>query len=133
MLPPDRDLERRRPVWEALADLFLDTTLDDADRRFIAERIVASGYSPAEVEDILWHEVFPAVSDNLRRPAGEWAGFDTDWLQRRVLASRRGALERLRSAVADGSVRRIVREEWARVLRFLPDEFTDRNARRSHQ
>ena len=23
-------------MWEALADLFLDTTLDDADRRFIA-------------------------------------------------------------------------------------------------
>ena len=45
MLPPDRDLERRRPVWEALADLFLDTTLDDADRRFVAERIVASGLS----------------------------------------------------------------------------------------
>ena len=118
-------------MWEALADLFLDTTLDDADRRFIAERIVASGYTPTEVEDILWHEVFPAVSGNLRSRTGEWAGFDADWLQRRVLASRRGALERLRSAIADGSVRRIVREEWARVLRFLPDEFTDRSARRS--
>jgi hypothetical protein len=131
MLPPDRDLERRRPVWEALADLFLDTTLDDADRRFVAERIVASGYSPAEVEDILWHEVFPAVSGNLRNPAGQWAGFDIDWLQRRILATRASALVRLRSAVADGSVRRIVREEWGRILRFLPDAFTDRSTRRS--
>jgi hypothetical protein len=42
MLPPDRDLERRRPVWEALADLFLDSALDEPAYRFIAGRIVAS-------------------------------------------------------------------------------------------
>ncbi len=67
MLPPDRDLERRRPVWEALADLFLDAALDEPAYRFIAGRIVASGYSAPEVHAILWDEVFAAVAANLER------------------------------------------------------------------
>ncbi len=128
MLPPDRDLERRRPLWEALADLCLDSALDDVRYRAIATSVVASGYTPAEVQEILWREVLPVVETNLRSPAGEWAGFDADWLQERILAQRRrphGWLERVRPA---SGVRRIVQQEWLHVLQFLPDEFRSERA-----
>jgi hypothetical protein len=35
---------------------------------------------------ILTAEVHPACAANLLSPAGEWAGFDTDWLEQRILA-----------------------------------------------
>ncbi len=30
-------------------------------------------------------KVYPACSFNLSQVAGEWAGFDPDWLERRIL------------------------------------------------
>ena len=84
-LPPVReDLERRRPVWLALSDLFLDTDVNflrAANTRLLA----ASTYSLAELDGILRHEIYPACSFNLRQVAGEWAGFDAGWLERRIL------------------------------------------------
>jgi hypothetical protein len=121
MLPPEQDLERRRPVWEALADLFLDTELDDRDYRHIADRIVASGYTPAEVHSILWDEVFAAVEINLRQPAGECWGVDADWLQERIL--NRGKTRRLDRVLSLGGSKAIVRQEWTKLLHFLPDAF----------
>ena len=80
------DLDARLPVWTALSDLFLDTELDPRDYRHISGVIVESGYAAGEIERILWLEVFPALADNLRSVAGEWAGFDGDWLETRILA-----------------------------------------------
>lgn len=79
---PD-DLPRRRPVWLALSDLFLDTDvtlLQAANARLLA----ASPYSLEELDTILREEVYPACAFNLREVAGEWAGFDADWLERRI-------------------------------------------------
>jgi hypothetical protein len=87
VLPPTVDIQRRRPVWTALADLFLDTELQEADLRYIARVLVASGYTYVEVDEILYSEVFPVCIPNMRSVAGEWARFDTDWLQGRILAN----------------------------------------------
>jgi hypothetical protein len=35
-------------------------------------------------------EVFPAVCDNLRIVAGEWAGFDETWLKGRIIGVMNG-------------------------------------------
>ena len=78
------DLDRRRPVWLALSDLFLDT--DTA--LFLAgnaRRLAASPYSLDELDTILREEVYPSCSFNLREATGEWAGFDPDWLEQRIL------------------------------------------------
>nr|WP_156924892.1 hypothetical protein [Marinomonas ushuaiensis] len=45
-----------------------------------------SGFKQEEVHNILWKEVFPAVGDNLRCVAGEWAGFNSEWLKERILS-----------------------------------------------
>jgi hypothetical protein len=86
-----QELQSRTPVWEALADFWLDTELVDFQFDQIARVIAASPYSMAEVRDIHDYEVAPAVSANLASVAGEWAGFDTGWLiaKCRMYAARR--------------------------------------------
>src|SRR5437870_3451900 len=39
----EADLQHRRPVWEALSELFLDTELQDYDFGFIARILAESG------------------------------------------------------------------------------------------
>ena len=82
--PMQADLDGRRPVWLALSDMFLDT--DTAlFREGNTRRLAAAPYSLAELDTILREEVYPACSFNLREVAGEWAGFDADWLEWRIL------------------------------------------------
>ncbi len=82
--PAGSHLARRRPVWLALSDLFLDTDVNLL-RAGNVRTLAASPYSRDELDRILREEVYPACSFNLRAVAGEWAGFDADWLERRIL------------------------------------------------
>jgi hypothetical protein len=67
-----QELDRRRPVWDALSDVFLDT-----ETRWEMPRIgfvlVESGYSAAELDAIFWNEIVPECAWNLLQVAGEWA------------------------------------------------------------
>ena len=76
-------IELRKPVWVAFSDLFLDTdvTLIYGD---IAQVCADSEYSSAELKEILFEEVAPVVSGNLMSIAGEWAGFNEDWLVKQI-------------------------------------------------
>jgi hypothetical protein len=112
------DLARRRPVWEALSDLFLDTELTEAFYRFIARKVVESGYNPEEIRNILWDEVFPVIEFNLRHPAGVWDGFRVEWLEEKIL----GPGGRQTAAQQPGTAR-IIREAWSEVCRYLPSEY----------
>jgi len=77
--------DERFPIWEALSDFFLDTELDGKDYERIANILADSEYSVKELEEILRYEVYPGCIPNLYCVAGEWAGFDPDWLQERIL------------------------------------------------
>ncbi len=81
------NIEQRRPIWLALSEFYLDTELQDSDFRNIAFTILASQYSLDEVKTINKYEVFPILQANLLSPAGEWAGFDEDWLVEKILYS----------------------------------------------
>jgi hypothetical protein len=74
------ELERRKPVWIALADLWRDTELQECDLRYIAKIMKQSGYTLNQLRDIYLYEIAPVVYRNLLSPAGEWAGFDQNWL-----------------------------------------------------
>jgi hypothetical protein len=119
MKPAAEDVDRRRPVWEALSDLFLDTELNEGYYRHVACRIVDSGYTPAEIDEILWKEVFPIIECNLRHPCGEWAGFPGERLQSAILNP---AVER-QSASQQPRTARMIREVWPEVYQYLPKEF----------
>ena len=72
--------EDRLPVWEAFSEFFLDTELDESHYRRISQTLLSSPYSMEELEEILKFEVYPVLMWNLRSVAGEWAGFDRNWL-----------------------------------------------------
>lgn len=82
--PARLDLESRRPVWLALSDLFLDTDVNPL-RAGNVRTLAASPYSLPALDAILREEVYPACSFNLTLVAGEWVGFDANWLERRIL------------------------------------------------
>ncbi|MGV3621933.1 MAG: DUF7079 family protein [Archangium sp.] len=67
------ELERRRPLWDAMSDLFLDTEVRWSVP-YVARRCVESGYDAEVLERIFWVEVFPEAIGNLLQVAGEWAG-----------------------------------------------------------
>ncbi|WP_296268045.1 DUF7079 family protein [Pseudomonas sp. UBA6562] len=70
----------RLQLWQALSELFLDSEVSEATLDGIARTVRASGYAHAEVERILWAEVYPVLRHNLDSPAGEWAGWSDAWL-----------------------------------------------------
>ena len=79
----------RRPVWLALSELYLDT-----DTRpglpALALTLARSGLSESELNAVWQHEITPLLHANLSSVAGEWAGWNEDWLVGR-LAERRPA------------------------------------------
>jgi hypothetical protein len=84
MMPAVEDLERRRPVWEVLSWLFLDTELDDGSYTQIAQVLRQSNYSLDELREILYRDLHPVLVWNMMPIAGEWRGFDLDALEARI-------------------------------------------------
>lgn len=66
-------------LWIAMSEHFLDTETRHT-LIYSAGVCVQSGLSLDEIEDIFVHEVTPVLRFNLLSVAGEWAGFDEDWL-----------------------------------------------------
>jgi len=104
-------IDERLPVWEALSDFFLDTELDDRDYQRISEVLASSPYSMADTEDILRFEVYPVLIWNLRSIAGEWAGFDRDWLRDQI-APRLNRRPKIRIPILQWGM---IRDHWTRV------------------
>ena len=76
----DSEIEKRKPVWTALSELWLDTGLTLTDFHHIARVAAASGYTPRQLRDIYLYEVAPVVFLNLYSVAGVWEGFHETWL-----------------------------------------------------
>ncbi|HFA51134.1 MAG TPA: hypothetical protein ENJ95_19155 [Bacteroidetes bacterium] len=73
-------LENRKEVWKAISLFYLDTELQEPDYKYITEIFKKSNLTLAELKEIDLLEVFPALQLNLTNVAGEWAGFDEEWL-----------------------------------------------------
>jgi len=69
------DLKRRRPVWDAMSDLFLDTETR-WDVPLVARICADSDYDDATLERIFWVEVFPEAIPNMLSIFGEWGALD---------------------------------------------------------
>lgn len=114
-----QELQSRAPVWEALADFWLDTELVDFEFDYIARIIAESPYSLSEVRDIHDYEVAPAVSANLLSVAGEWAGFNSEWLIaecRRCAAHRHSPWFRARIWLQRPLLRSFTAHYWQQVI-----------------
>jgi len=110
-------IDDRLPVWEALSDFFLDTELDEKDHQRISEVLASSPYSIQDIEDILRFEIYPVLIWNLRSVAGEWAGFDRDWL-REKMEPRLNRRLKIRMPMLQWGM---VRDHWIRVSTIVRD------------
>lgn len=115
---PSLEIDRRRPVWVALSELYLDTELQPSDHERIADAIIASGYSIVEVEHILRREVGPIVSVNMLSVAGEWAGFDEDWLVEAILKRQNSWRRFMPCFTAFG----MIRSHWHAIQRSVAEK-----------
>jgi hypothetical protein len=80
----EAQIEERLPVWDALSELFLDTALQPDDYDRIAKILAASPYPENEIEEILISEVGPVCGPSFFFIAGEWLGFDSQWLKTKI-------------------------------------------------
>ncbi len=71
---------RRKIIWSAFSELWLDNEIDQSDLERIAQIMKESNYSLIELKSIYQHEVAPVVYHNLLGVAGVWGGFDESWL-----------------------------------------------------
>ncbi len=111
----------RVPVWRALSDLYLDTDVSTFYAH-IAETLAKSPFSLDALHDILLEDVHPALYGNLLIVAGEWAGFEDEWLLPRIAEVRRRPRWRRRLTRV---IARFVFDDWrivaARVAQLRAD------------
>ena len=126
-MPESEDIKRRAAVWHALSALFVDTQLQAAECRYIASVVLRSGFTPSDLQRILWAEVFPALSDNLQSVAGEWAGFSEPWLEERIKKVMSEGPPQLEygGSISNAAVVEIIADAWLQVCEFLPSEYRE--------
>lgn len=61
---------KRTDTWYALSDLYLDNEIGEVEHKYIASRLISSGYSALEIEQILFEEVHPVLYINFKSVAG---------------------------------------------------------------
>lgn len=89
MVHPSEDLEDRSRIWDYMQNFWMDTDPEILLPE-VARICAESKYSLEELEAIYWNEVRPAVKFNLFMfPAPEWAGFELEWLKKRILEKQR--------------------------------------------
>ena len=121
----ETELQRRKPVWTAFSDFWLDTELDEVDLQRIARTAADSGYTVAELRDIYLYEVAPVVYTNALSVAGVWGGFDEHSLHReaRQRAEHRSLWLRFWVFIRIG--RRLMtydtERHWRRIVCLLPE------------
>jgi hypothetical protein len=106
------ELERRKPVWDAMSDVFLDTETRWAFPR-IAFALVASGYSKEELDAIWKGEIVPECAWNLDQVAGEWAMFVLD---EDALAARAAGKKPLVERIAGAPLLAVIDDQWRAIL-----------------
>ncbi len=108
------NIEERKPIWIVLSEFYLDTELQEADFRHIAATILDSPYTIEEVKEINKYEVSPSLQINLLSVAGEWAGFDEEWLIDRITKSlsNRSAIKRIAIETSYKSLKWMQKKYW---------------------
>lgn len=83
-LSPDL-IAARRPLWAAMSEMWLDTELGPIELEYIARMMAESGLTDEALREVYLVELAPVLWPNLFATAGEWAGFDQEWLSERIV------------------------------------------------
>ena len=115
MKKPEDDIDGRTPIWNCLQDLFMDTDVSGS-YPYIVSVCSQSQYSVAEIHDILFQEVLPALRFNLYAlPAPQWMGFETSWLVKRILKKHQFGQRQ------PWFGRRYVQDEWLKLKPLIQE------------
>lgn len=127
-LPPS-ELERRKPVWNAMSDVFLDTETR-WEMPNVAFVLVQSGYSEEQLDAIWQTEIVPECAWNLHQLVGEWALFVLD---EEALAARAAGQKPLVEHIVPVSAPDFLEGQWRAIkdlrkelLALPPDQRADR-------
>ncbi len=112
------EIEKRKAVWLALSELFLDTDVSSS-YEYIASECAASTFSPDELEQILIQEVMPVCGWNLLSVAGAWSGFDEQWLLERIVDHKKLLRKRLAGWVFGRIFRRDLHNHWQAIVPMI--------------
>lgn len=74
------EIDKRKPIWNAISEFYLDTELQDSDYEQILKIFLESNLSITQLKAIDLYEVFPVLKGNIITVAGEWNSFDENWL-----------------------------------------------------
>jgi hypothetical protein len=128
----NEEIEKRKPLWLALSDLWLDTEPTELTYQAIVREISNLGYSFETAEKIMAEEVAPVVYSNLFNifPGGTWDGFDADWLNKAIIQSlekqEKNTIYRTwtRSSAGKFVMTNMVRDDWRKVARLYQSSST---------
>ena len=110
------EIAARLPLWVAMSDLFLDTEPGDQTYARIANVIGHSTFSPDEAETIFRQEVAPSFAANLINVAGEWQGWDEEFVSARVLSHARSLSGKIAILIHG---KRSIDEKWSKIREHL--------------
>ena len=113
-----QEINNRKIIWHAMSDLFLDTDVNLSYENIVI-KCASSIYFIDELYEILISEVAPACSFNLYDIAGEWAGFDEEWLEQRivkVMHRKNSFFSKLYSSIGNSMTRKYVDKHWNELL-----------------
>jgi hypothetical protein len=114
------DIAERAAIWILLSDLFLDTDVS-LSYEYIARECAASRFSLLKLEEILVRDVAPVCAGNLLSVAGEWAGFDEQWLIQEITRSREknNCWQRFTKSLLSYAFRGYIQEHWQKIAPMI--------------
>ena len=110
--------DSRKKAWLSLSDLFLDTDtnlLIDS----VARNLASTPYDIKEIENILKSEIYPCCKYNLWSIAGEWEGFDEEWLVTQASQKRNSISLAWNRFFANIGI--MVSPEWKKIRRKIEE------------
>jgi hypothetical protein len=119
----EQQIQKRRPLWLALSELWLDTELSGEELERIARIMADSDLNIEQLRRVYLVEVAPVVSSNLVAIAGEWSGFDEEWLCSQIVSNLRARPRRTRFwswfPLTRGPMLYATERHWARLVELV--------------
>lgn len=114
----DSPSPKRIPVWLACSEFYLDTELNEEQIAEVVQTLKASGFLLEEIEEINLNEVAPVLARNLKSAAGEWEGFEEDWLVANITErlNRPNWLRRIENSLFRSNRKRLTAEYWNQII-----------------
>ncbi len=116
------EIEKRKPLWQAFSDFWLDNELQDFEFKYTIDLMISSNYSLENIEKIFFEEVAPVVYVNLFSVAGQWDLFDPKWLFEGIIKNlerqERNPLYRawVKSSLGKCIMTKMVQEDWEKIV-----------------